>query len=107
MSNSENKKFGIDELIENEKKRNREERSALANEIEQLPKGSLCVRAVNGRKYCYLRYREGARIVTNYAGTIKKQLEIQKLLEKRQKIIDQIKALDAEYERMEKMEAMK
>lgn len=61
MSNTDDRKFIIDDVIEEEKSRNRELRDALSREFDELPKGSLVIREVDGRKYCYLRYREGKK----------------------------------------------
>lgn len=107
MENIDNKNVTVDELIENEKRRNREERNALLNEIELLPKGSLYIRKVNGRQYCYFKYREGKKSITKYAGTIDKVQIMQESIDKRQKISERIKALDIEFERLKKMEEMK
>ena len=107
MKNWAGRKLNIDELIENEKERNREERSVIVDKIEQLPAGSLYIRKVNGRQYCYFKYREGKKIVTKYAGTIKKISEIQESIKMRQELNDYLKELDDDYQRLKKMEAIK
>ena len=40
MSNTDDRKFIIDDVIEEEKSRNRELRDALSREFDELPKGS-------------------------------------------------------------------
>ena len=65
------KKYFIDTVIEKEKQRNENMRSAYEKRMSDLPRGSLFIRNINGKKYCYLRYREGKKVVQKYAGTIK------------------------------------
>ena len=46
-------KFVIDNIIEKEKIRNREMRSAYEQRLLGFPRGSLTIRESKGRKYCY------------------------------------------------------
>lgn len=55
------KKYFIDAILEKEKQRNENMRLAYGKRIMDLPRGSLVIRELNGRKYCYLRYRDGKR----------------------------------------------
>ena len=36
------------------------------NEIEELPKGYISVKHINGKEYAYLQRREGKKIVSSY-----------------------------------------
>ncbi len=106
MSNTDDRKFIIDDVIEEEKSRNRELRDALSREFDELPKGSLVIREVDGRKYCYLRYREGKKVITKYAGTWRKIDEIKDMIDRRRVLADEIKNLDDEFEKIEKVESV-
>ena len=107
MNKSEHKRFIIDEVIEKEKFRNRAMCDQLERQLEKLPKGSLVIRDVGNRKYCYLRYRDGKKIITKYVGTGEKTDEIRAMIMERERIVSEIKELDLEYERIGKMEAMR
>lgn len=100
-------KFVIDNIIEREKIRNREMRMAYAQQLLAYPRGTLTIRANNGRKYCYFKYRDGKKIITKYAGTEKKLRELQEKVAERDRIADMIRMLDAEYEKIAKIESVK
>lgn len=76
-----------------------------SREFDELPKGSLVIREVDGRKYCYLRYREGKKVITKYAGTWRKIDEIKNMIDRRRVLADEIKNLDDEFEKIEKVES--
>lgn len=97
-------KFVIDNIVEKEKIRNREMRSAYEQRLLGFPRGSLTIRESKGRKYCYFKYRDGKKIITKYAGTEKMISELQKQVEERDHIIEMIRMLDAEFEKIEKLE---
>ena len=59
----------ITEMLEEELDRNARAQEAYAAERDRLPKGSLCVKKRGSRSYCYLKYRDGERTVTDYMGT--------------------------------------
>ena len=56
------RKHYIDVILEKEKLRNENMQLEYMKRISELPKGSLVVRKLNGREYCYLRYREGEKV---------------------------------------------
>lgn len=58
----------IAEMLEEELDRNARAQAAYAAERDRLPKGSVCVKTRGSKSYCYLKYREGKRTVTQYAG---------------------------------------
>lgn len=103
----ERKEYGIDTIIKNEKLRCQELKTQLEKELLDYPRGSLVVRDYNGRKYCYLRYRDGEKVVTKYAGTYKKYDELSALINEREQLVAKIKQLSLEIEKIEKMEAIK
>lgn len=59
---------------------------------------------MDGRKYCYLRYREGKKVITKYAGTWHKIDEIKNIIDRRRTLADEIKKLDDEFEKIERVE---
>lgn len=75
--------------------------------LAELPKGTLTIREVKGNKYCYFRYREGQKIKTVYAGPARNQEEYRRLIEEREKIIEQIKSLDYEIKRIDTMKTIR
>lgn len=96
-------KFVIDNIIEKGKIRNREMRAAYEQRLRGFPRGSLTIRESKGRKYCYFKYRDGKKIITKYAGTEKMIADLQELVEKRERLVEMIRLLDAEYEKIEKL----
>lgn len=68
--------------------------------IEELPKGSVAEINKNGRKYFYLKYRDGKKVVTKYLG--KEAGDIPALIEKRKHTEAMIKSLENELRIAEK-----
>lgn len=58
----------IRETLEEELARNERSQHVYEREIARLPRGSVTVRTRRGRQYCYLKYRDGAKVVTDYVG---------------------------------------
>lgn len=101
------KKYFIDAILEREKHRNENMRSAYTKRIMDLPRGSLVIRDLNGRKYCYLRYREGKKVVQKYAGTIEKEESIREKIAERKHLVELLAMLEEENKRILKMETVK
>ena len=59
----------IREMLEEELDRNSRAQEAYAAERDRLPRGSVAVKRRGDKAYCYLKYRDGSRIVTDYVGT--------------------------------------
>ena len=78
-----NKKYYIDVVLEKEKQRNENMLSIYTKRLSELPKGSLVIRRINDREYCYLRYREGDKVILKYAGTISKIDDIKSKIDER------------------------
>ena len=98
----ESRQYLIDAVIEKEKCRIEKIRSECEERLSEFPRGSLVIREANGRKYCYLRYRDGKRVITKYAGTESKIDDLRSVLAERENIVAQIKNLDAELDRIKK-----
>lgn len=75
--------------------------------IIELPRGSLVIRERNGRKYCYLRYREGKKVIQKYVGTIEQEKIIYSKIEEREHLMKIVKMLEEENKCIGKMEAIK
>lgn len=103
----EKKKYYIDIVLEKEKKRNESMLQAYMKRLSKLPKGSLVIRKINGNEYCYLRYREGEKVIHKYAGTINQIDKIKEKINERKRLIDLIEMLKKENKRILKMEAVK
>ena len=101
------KKHFIDAVLEKEKQRNENMRIAYEKRIMDLPRGSLVIRELNGKKYCYLRYREGKKVIQKYAGTIDKEEMIRAKIAKRKHLAGLLTMLEEENKRILKMEAIK
>ena len=101
------KKYFIDAVLEKEKQRNEKMRVAYEKRIMALPRGSLVIRQLNGRKYCYLRFRDGKKVVQKYAGTIEQEEMIRAKIAERKHLVDLLAMLEEEEKRILKMEAIK
>lgn len=101
------KKHYIDAVLEREKQRNVNMRLAYEKRILALPRGSLVVRELNGNKYCYLRYRDGNKVVQKYAGTIEQEELLRAKINERKHLTGLVDMLNEESKRIAKMEAVK
>lgn len=74
-------------------------RSRRAYEVEcaKLPRGSVTVRTRGNRSYCYLKFREGDRTVTDYVGVADKvEGELRRQVSRRKELESVIKRLKHE-----------
>ena len=101
------RKHYIDIVLQKEKQRNELMRSVYEKRISSLPRGSLIIRELNGRKYCYLRYRDGKKVVQKYAGKVEQAELISSKIEERKHLEKLILMLEEEQRRIERMEAIK
>ena len=101
------KKYFINAVLEKEKQRNENMRIAYEKRILDLPRGSLVIRELNGRKYCYLRYRNGKKVIQKYAGTIEQEETIRKKIAERKHLFELLAMLEEESRLISKMEAIK
>lgn len=91
-----------DTLIE-ELDRNMRSRRAYELECEKLPRGSVSMRKRGKKMYCYLKFREGSRIVTEYVGAADKvQDELCRQISRRKELEAVIKRLKREEQFIEK-----
>ncbi len=94
-------------MLQKEKARIVEMKQTYEAQLSEFPRGSLVIRESNKRQYCYFRYRDGKRVITKYAGTIQKLEELKDQIARRDALVGEIKTLDQEIERIEKLEAVK
>lgn len=101
------KKYYISIILEKEKKRNENMLLAYEKRLLKFPRGSLFIRNLNGKKYCYLRYREGKKVIQKYAGTIEQKEFLSSQIEERKHLEKLIEMLKEEQKLIEKMELIK
>jgi len=93
----------IIEMLEEELDRNVRAQKAYVEERNRLPRGSVCVKRRGEKAYCYLKYREGARTITDYAGVANKVEEkLRAQIARRKDIEATIRQLKAEQRYIEK-----
>lgn len=97
----------IREMLEEELDRNTRAQEAYAAERDRLPKGSVTVKRRGGKAYCYLKYRDGSRIVTDYVGTAPKvEAELRAAVARRKEIEASIRQLRDERSYIERALAL-
>ena len=88
-------------MLQEEKQRNLEMQKTYKQEIESLPKGSIMTKTVSGKKYYYLRYRQGDKAKNDYIGKDESVVkEIKRDIEKRKYLQDVLKRLKLEYKQI-------
>jgi len=68
-------------------------RKRILSRLSDLPKGSLKERIISGKKYYYLQYRSGQKVVHKYLGK-KKPIEIQKGIDERKHLKRELKKVN-------------
>ena len=97
----------IVEMLEEELDRNARAQAAYAAERDRLPKGSVCVKTRGSKAYCYLKYRDGKRTVTRYAGiALEVEENLRAQVARRKEVEAAIKELKAEQRYIEKALAL-
>jgi len=90
-------------LIE-EKQRNLNMQKNCIDEIEKLPKGSLSVKRIGKNEYCYLKYRQGKKFISEYIGKCDENIgDIKKQIEKRRYFEKLLRDLKKEYKLITKV----
>jgi len=93
----------LETLIE-EKQRNLNMQKNCIDEIEKLPKGSLSVKRIGKNEYCYLKYRQGEKFISEYIGkSNENDGEIKKQIEKRRYFEKLLRDLKEEYKLITKV----
>lgn len=93
----------IDEILSKEEVRIIKLKEQYLSRISLLPKGSLVIRKLNNKKYCYLCYRKNGKVVSEYAGTALKETELKAAIESRKNLQEKVVALEKEIQRIARM----
>ncbi len=94
-------------MLEEELDRNARAQAAYAAELDRLPRGSVCVKTRGSRAYCYLKYRDGQRTVTQYAGVaLEVEEDLRARVARRKEVEAAIKQLKVEKRYIEKALAL-
>jgi len=95
-------------MLEDALERNAEEQRALRRERDELPHGSVSIKSKGERKYCYVQYRSGGKMRTDYMGAADEvEADVREKIEKRKQIDAQIKELQEEQSYIERALALK
>lgn len=93
----------IRDTLAEELARNERSQSAYAREIATLPRGSVAVKMRRGRPYCYLKFRDGDKVVTEYVGSEDKVGdELRRKVERRRSLEAVLRRLKREHAFIEK-----
>ena len=95
----------IDSVLKEELQRLKALRRRYTSQLAEIPGGCVVMKVKSGHKYAYLAYRKGRRVITDYVGpeASPKVRHVVTLFQKRRKILKDIKALDADAARLQKM----
>ena len=88
----------IQGMLKEEKERNLELQEIYSREIESLPKGSIMVKRISDKDYCYLKYWKNGKAHMDYLG--KDNALIEKVsfeIKRRKHLQDVLKRLKMEY----------
>lgn len=97
----------IDSVIQQEKARNLQMQEEYKKKISGLPQGSLLIRKLGSKEYCYMHYKKNGKVYNQYAGTVQKATEIKEQIAKRKHFENILNNLQSEYKRIEAMEKVK
>ena len=79
-------------------------RKAYEQQLENLPKGSVCVKERNGNQYFYLTYRRDGKVVSEYVGNDEAAIdELKERLERRKGVERLIREIKKEIALMDKV----
>ncbi len=94
-------------VISREEIRNENMINEYIKELNLLPRGKITPKAINGKIYYYLYYREGKKVVSKYIGKDEESLNvIREQLSRRYQIEEIIKKLKEEKAQIKKLEAV-
>lgn len=92
-------------ILEDELERNKRMLNTYTEKYNTLRKGSLFVRTIGDGQYCYLNYREGKRVISEYIGPAgcKEAQELIEQIEERKRIKNLIKDMKLEQKEIERV----
>jgi hypothetical protein len=65
----------IESMLSEEKERNLDMQKSYSDEINNLPKGSVTIKKIGNNEYCYLKYRQGKKFISEYMGSAAENAE--------------------------------
>ena len=91
-------------VLEEELARNLKMQNAYTNELNNLPKGIIEFVERNGHRYCYLKFRDGKRVIRKYLGKFENtDIEsLRKSIERRKYFSNVLKDLKNEEDEIKK-----
>lgn len=94
----------IEEIVAEEKIRIENMIHKYSDELDKLPRGTLTEKNIRGKKYVYLQFREGKKVLSKYIGTDVGKIEsVKQLLDRRKQIEEILAELEAEYKLSKKI----
>lgn len=85
-------------VLEEEYARLKRMEIAYSSKINELPKGSIQIKIIKGRKYAYLVRREGKKVVSQYLNTDENKMNIlRKQIEQRKKFKKEIHQIKEDF----------
>lgn len=95
----------MDSILAEELNRLESLRMRYVAEIASIPVGTIAIKIKRGRKFAYRAYRDSDRVRTDYIGAAEsaKANEAIAASERRRKAVAELKAIDADINRLRKM----
>jgi hypothetical protein len=95
----------LDSVLREELQRLKALRARYASQLAEIPSGSVVMKLKSGHRYAYRAYRKGRKVVTDYVGPEASPgaRRAVALLQKRRKIVKEIRAIEADSARLQKM----
>lgn len=91
----------IYDILAEEKQKNLKMQERYEALTSDLPRGSINIKKLGNKNYCYLMFREGKKVKTVYVGAADKHLsQLTKLVNERNNCIKLLKELRQEYKLM-------
>ncbi|MBL7130845.1 MAG: hypothetical protein ISS45_05545 [Candidatus Omnitrophica bacterium] len=73
----------LKDILKESKEHYIEAKRKIEKKLLSFPQGSVKERVISGRKYYYLQYRKGEKVIQKYLGKVKPEKLIKQLKEKR------------------------
>ncbi len=89
----------LKDILKESKRHYIEAKNKIEKKLSLLPKGSVKERKISGRKYYYLQYRVGKKIIQKYLGKVKPEKNVQQVRQRRllkaelSKVVEALKLL--------------
>ena len=88
----------IEGMLAEERQRNLNMQNSYSDEISKLPKGSVVIKKIGNKEYCYLKYRQRDKFISKYMGHAAENAEkIKDQVNKRRHFEKLLRELKVEY----------